>query len=84
MESQGINSFSAEALPKAAMRLRQALGRLIRSENDNGVLLVLDRRLVQTKYGKRILKALPKELPVESLPFDETLVEIRNFFKERE
>ncbi|MBL1229441.1 DEAD/DEAH box helicase family protein [Enterococcus sp. BWB1-3] len=84
LESKGVNSFTSEALPKAAMRLRQALGRLIRSEKDIGVLLVLDRRLIQTKYGKRILKALPKQLPVKTLSMEDTLKDIRNFFKERE
>ncbi|MBL1225648.1 helicase C-terminal domain-containing protein [Enterococcus sp. BWR-S5] len=83
LEAQGINSFTGEALPKASMRLRQALGRLIRSENDHGVLLVLDRRLVRTKYGKRMLRALPKKLPIEDLPLEETLQSIHEFFKEK-
>ncbi|WP_086349375.1 helicase C-terminal domain-containing protein [Candidatus Enterococcus clewellii] len=83
LEAQGINPFTGEALPKASMRLRQALGRLIRSENDHGVLLVLDRRLVRTKYGKRMLRALPKRLPVEELSLDETLLSIHEFFKEK-
>ncbi|MGC6767053.1 helicase C-terminal domain-containing protein [Enterococcus sp. LJL51] len=84
LESQGVNPFTEEALPKASMRLRQALGRLIRSEKDTGILLVLDRRLVNTKYGKRILKALPKQLPVENVSMEETLAGIHLFFKEKE
>lgn len=48
-------------MPKAALKLRQALGRLIRTETDRGVLLILDRRLVTAKYGARIIHALPKK-----------------------
>lgn len=79
LEAQGIQPFSHEALPKAALRLRQALGRLIRGDNDRGVLLVLDRRLVTAKYGKRLVKALPKALPVKEAPLTELLTELNEF-----
>ena len=59
LESEGINPFYQESVPKAALKLR-ALGRLIRTETDRGVLLILDRRLVTAKYGARIIHALPK------------------------
>ncbi len=49
LESEGINPFYQESVPKAALKLRQALGRLIRTETDRGVLLILDRRLVTAK-----------------------------------
>ncbi len=61
LESEGINPFYQESVPKAALKLRQALGRLIRTETDRGVLLILDRRLVTAKYGARIIHALPKK-----------------------
>ena len=38
LESEGINPFYQESIPKAALKLRQALGRLIRGEEDRGVL----------------------------------------------
>ncbi|MTD38048.1 DNA polymerase III subunit epsilon [Erwinia sp. CPCC 100877] len=79
LEAQGLQPFTQEALPKAALRLRQALGRLIRGDNDRGVLLVLDRRLVTAKYGKRLVKALPKALPVKEAPFAEILTELNEF-----
>ncbi|EOH99557.1 exonuclease, DNA polymerase III, epsilon subunit [Enterococcus haemoperoxidus ATCC BAA-382] len=78
LEEKGINPFTHEALPKAALRLRQALGRLIRSDGDKGALVVLDRRLVTAKYGKRMLKALPKDLVVK----EESIVEITSELKE--
>lgn len=61
LESEGINPFYQESVPKATLKLRQALGRLIRTETDRGVLLILDRRLVTAKYGARIIHALPKK-----------------------
>ncbi|WEG72609.1 helicase C-terminal domain-containing protein [Vagococcus intermedius] len=64
LQSQGIDSFYKYALPKAILRLRQGFGRLIRSEEDKGVMLVLDYRLIQAKYGSRFIKALPANLPL--------------------
>lgn len=70
LEEQGMNPFFQEAVPHTALRLRQALGRLIRSETDKGVMILLDRRFLTAGYGQRLRKALPKELPIEeaSLP----------------
>lgn len=82
LESEGINPFFKESLPKATLRLRQGLGRLIRSETDRGVLVVLDRRLVTAKYGKQMLGALPKELPVKEAPLAEILAEMDGFLEE--
>ncbi len=56
-ETNGGDSFFTFALPEAIIRFRQGIGRLIRTENDRGVLLVLDRRLVTKGYGKQFIKA---------------------------
>ena len=37
----------------------QACGRLLRTEEDRGIITLLDRRLVTQRYGKAILNALP-------------------------
>lgn len=79
LQNKGIDSFYKYALPKAALRLRQGLGRLIRSEKDRGVMLVLDRRLTQANYGPILQKALPKELPILELSLGETLEDMENF-----
>lgn len=65
LNEQGIDSFSQESLPKAALKLRQGLGRLIRSEKDKGLMILFDRRIVTKNYGKRLEKALPQELPIQ-------------------
>lgn len=65
LEEQGLNPFSQVALPQAALRLRQAYGRLVRSPQDRGVMIVLDRRLVTSYYGHRLTKAFPKKAKVQ-------------------
>ncbi|WP_430609536.1 helicase C-terminal domain-containing protein [Enterococcus sp. DIV0876] len=81
LAAQGIDTFKEDALPKAILRLRQALGRLIRSEEDTGVMIVLDRRLLSTKYGKRMVKGLPKKLPLIEATPSEMTEDIRHFFE---
>ncbi|MBP1044484.1 ribonuclease H-like domain-containing protein [Vagococcus sp. BWB3-3] len=79
LKDNGIDSFNKYALPKAALRLRQGLGRLIRSERDKGVLLVLDRRLIKAKYGARMIKALPSDLPLIEESLDDILKDLKEF-----
>lgn len=79
LEAEGINPFFQEAVPHAALRLRQALGRLIRSETDKGVMLLLDQRFISASYGERLRKALPKELTIKQLPLEEILTETTQF-----
>jgi ATP-dependent DNA helicase DinG len=55
----GRNAFSEFQLPEAVMLLKQGAGRLIRDENDRGVLMIVDERLVSKSYGKTVLASLP-------------------------
>ena len=48
------------SLPEATLRLKQGLGRLIRSEDDKGVVLILDTRVITTYYGRIMLSSLPE------------------------
>jgi len=59
IEAQGGNAFMQIAVPDAAIKLVQACGRLLRTEEDKGVVTVLDRRLISKRYGKAILNSLP-------------------------
>lgn len=56
---RGGNPFVEFQLPQAAIALKQGAGRLIRAENDWGVLMVADRRLVEKPYGKQLWRGLP-------------------------
>lgn len=55
----GGSPFSRYYLPETAMALRQGAGRLIRSETDQGLLLIADTRLRTKPYGERLFAALP-------------------------
>ena len=59
VEAQGQRAFSALTLPLASIRLRQAVGRLIRSEQDTGQVTLLDRRIKSKGYGRQLLDDLP-------------------------
>ena len=52
------------SVPEAVLKLRQGVGRLIRSGRDRGIVAILDNRVVTRRYGRVFLKALP-EAPVE-------------------
>jgi ATP-dependent DNA helicase DinG len=59
MEKQGMNGFMHHTLPEAIINLKQGAGRLIRDENDRGVLMICDPRLISKSYGKRVWQSLP-------------------------
>ncbi len=55
----GLHPFSALSLPKAVLRFKQGFGRLIRRRDDEGIVTVLDARIVNRRYGRAFLDALP-------------------------
>lgn len=59
LNRQGRNAFMEFQLPRAIINLKQGAGRLIRNENDRGVLMICDPRLISKHYGKRIWQSLP-------------------------
>jgi ATP-dependent DNA helicase DinG len=59
VEARGGNAFMEISVPDAALRLVQASGRLLRTEEDSGRITLLDRRVVTKHYGRRILDSLP-------------------------
>ncbi|SHK35409.1 ATP-dependent DNA helicase DinG [Rubritalea squalenifaciens DSM 18772] len=59
IEEEGGNAFMDYSVPEAVIKLRQGVGRLIRSEKDSGMVVILDNRVVTKRYGKTFLKALP-------------------------
>jgi len=52
-------SFQEYMLPEAILSFRQGFGRLIRSKQDVGVVVVFDNRLLNKKYGSLFLSSLP-------------------------
>ena len=60
MRQQGQNPFMEYQLPMAIIKFKQGFGRLIRSKNDTGMVVVLDSRIVQKHYGRQFLAAIPE------------------------
>ncbi|MBL8327241.1 MAG: ATP-dependent DNA helicase [Rubrivivax sp.] len=64
LQAQGRNAFDEVHVAEAAVSLKQGAGRLIRSETDQGLLVICDPRLRQMGYGRRLMAALPPMGPL--------------------
>ncbi len=74
MEQAGRSPFMEYQLPEAVIALKQGVGRLIRDENDRGVLMLCDPRLRSKGYGKIFLASLP------AMPVTHHLEDVARFF----
>jgi ATP-dependent DNA helicase DinG len=63
IKARGGSPFAEYSLPEAVLKFKQGFGRLIRSKQDRGTILVLDKRIVSKPYGRRFISALP-QLPI--------------------
>jgi ATP-dependent DNA helicase DinG len=59
VQSRGGNAFMEISVPDASIKLVQSCGRLLRSENDSGLITIFDKRLITKRYGKALINALP-------------------------
>ena len=59
LNATGANAFRDYQLPEAALALKQGAGRLIRSEDDYGAVVICDPRMLARSYGRVFLAALP-------------------------
>ncbi|MDX2130443.1 MAG: helicase C-terminal domain-containing protein [Planctomycetota bacterium] len=59
IQSRGGNPFMEDALPRAVIKFKQGVGRLIRSASDHGRVVILDDRVRTARYGRLFLNALP-------------------------
>lgn len=53
------NSFMDLSLPMAVLKFKQGFGRLIRTERDRGICVILDKRVVSKRYGSKFVQSLP-------------------------
>jgi ATP-dependent DNA helicase DinG len=58
---KGMSPFSEITLPAALIKFRQGIGRLIRSHEDEGRLVILDSRILHKPYGRLFLDVLPHQ-----------------------
>jgi ATP-dependent DNA helicase DinG len=65
------HAFDKHLVPRAIIALRQGVGRLIRSQGDIGVVVILDKRIAESRYGRKFLRSLPPMLSsrrIQSIP----------------
>ncbi|MEY2598235.1 MAG: hypothetical protein RLZZ142_494 [Verrucomicrobiota bacterium] len=60
IEAEGGDAFAGYSLPEAILKLRQGVGRLIRTASDRGIVVILDPRVLSKGYGRAFLNALPR------------------------
>jgi ATP-dependent DNA helicase DinG len=59
IRAAGGNPFNDYQLPEAVLKFKQGFGRLIRTKDDEGMVVVLDSRILKKPYGRIFLRALP-------------------------
>jgi ATP-dependent DNA helicase DinG len=79
IERRGGNPFAELSLPDAVVRMRQGFGRLMRRHDDQGVVLILDSRIVTRQYGGVFLESLPQTMR-SIAPAPEVLRVVSQFF----
>ncbi len=75
---RGGNAFTEHQLPQAALALKQGVGRLLRDQNDFGVIVICDPRITGKNYGNVFLKCL------EPMPCTGSLDEVEAFLAAHE
>jgi ATP-dependent DNA helicase DinG len=74
IRQSGGNPFLEYQIPEAVIALKQGFGRLIRSRNDRGTLVLLDTRILRQRYGKVFHDSLPQ------YTFTTTIEDVDRFF----
>lgn len=78
LRERGLNPFWEDQLPAAVIALKQGVGRLIRDEDDRGVLMIGDPRIRTRRYGRAFLDSLPPMRRTEDLQ------DVRDFFSNQQ
>ncbi len=78
IEEAGGRAFTEYQVPEAVLTLKQGFGRLIRSLEDRGVLVLLDPRVRTQRYGRTFLQSLPPYRVTQ------TITDVEAFFAETE
>ncbi len=79
LERRGGNAFYQYMLPLAALRLKQGFGRLVRTREDHGAVVLMDDRIVRKRYGPYLRDSLPP-VPMVKGPWDEMAGRMKRFY----
>ncbi|MCR5189374.1 MAG: DEAD/DEAH box helicase family protein [Treponema sp.] len=78
IEKRGGSPFMELSVPDAVIKFRQGIGRLIRRSDDKGVVVVLDRRILEKRYGSIFLASMPECKKIYE-PLNDVCKKINNF-----
>lgn len=78
----GGNPFRDYALPQAILRFKQGFGRLVRTKDDKGIVVILDKRITSTFYGKKFLDSIP-EIPLHEGDLEKLIPRMAEFLKNK-
>lgn len=84
LKKEGKNPFMDYQIPEAVIKFKQGIGRLIRSEEDTGIITITDIRIIKKHYGRLFMNALPdakkyiggKQQLIDNLKFGKSLEKI--------
>ena len=76
LKQNNLNGFMLSSLPEACIKLTQYTGRLIRHEEDQGIITILDKRLLTKRYGKQLLDSLPNFKRLTNLPISDLITNL--------
>src|SRR5579872_1263037 len=82
IKRNGGNEWNDYNIPYVTIKLKQGVGRLIRSDNDRGVIAILDQRLHTKGYGKQILSAMPPAIRTTNLTDVDRFFHPENYYDE--
>jgi len=81
IQQAGGNPFMQYTLPEAALKLRQGIGRLIRTTSDVGAAVICDPRIIGSRWGKVIINSLPVT-PIVYRNYDDLLRDLKAFLRQ--
>ncbi len=83
IEADGRDAFAEYMIPHAALRLKQGFGRLIRTADDRGAVVICDPRVVTKAYGRRLIEGLPPAARIQG-PWAMLRQELKAFYEQAE
>ncbi|OFN56841.1 MULTISPECIES: bifunctional DnaQ family exonuclease/ATP-dependent helicase [unclassified Streptococcus] len=83
LRQEGKNPFYDYSLPVAILRIKQALGRTIRHQEQQSAVVILDNRILTKRYGRQIQTALEKVAPLSITSMKQIPKEMEQFLKKK-
>ncbi|ANF97417.1 ATP-dependent DNA helicase DinG [Paenibacillus bovis] len=83
LKKEKKNPFMKLSVPQAVIRFKQGFGRLVRTANDRGIVLIYDTRVIESYYGKHFLYSLPGP-KMEHMPTQQMVPRIAEWLSHRE